>query len=198
MAWMAETDILSIHRSTAMFSGNGHQKHIVSERIVTGGGTFDTLHAGHQEYIRTVFEYAGRVLLYVSSDEYAKTKKIYEVRPYNFRVKRLVNFITKLGIAKDRYEIRQLKTLTQIKNDLFNEDVHIAVVVPEYYTLLHRINKYRMDYGKKGILILVKERTRDQKNGDLSSTAIHRDLIERRQHSSNGFLKTQVTAHLLK
>lgn len=187
MAWMAETDILSIHGSTAMFSGNGHQEHIASERIVTGGGTFDTLHAGHQEYIRTVFEYAGRVLLYVSSDEYAKAKKVYQVKPYHLRVKRLENFIiNKLRVNRDRYEIRQLNTLAQIKNDLLNEDIHIALVVPEYYALLRRINKARMDRGKKGVLILVKERTRDYKNGDLSSTAIHQRLIKRRNPTDGG------------
>jgi len=161
-----------------MFSGNGHQKHIVSERIVTGGGTFDTLHEGHQEYIRIVFEYADRVLLYVSSDEYAKAQKVYEVKPYYLRVKRLENFIiNKLRINRDRYEIRQLNTTAQIKTDLLNEDIHIALVVPEHYALLRRINKARMDRGKKGILILVKERTRDHNNGDISSTALHHRLI---------------------
>ncbi len=178
---------------------NGHQGNGYPERIVTGGGTFDTLHLGHQQYLRTAFEYADRVVLYVSSDKYAKAKKVYEVRPYHLRVKRLEKFIiNKLGITQDRYEIRQLNTLAQIKDDLLNEDIHIALVVPEYYALLRRINKARMDHGKKGILILVKERTRDQKNGDLSSTAIHHSLIEQRRYSSNGFLKAQGTARLLK
>jgi len=178
---------------------NGHQGNGYPERIVTGGGTFDTLHAGHQEYIRTVFEYAGRVLLYVSSDKYAKAKKVYEVRPYHLRVKRLEKFIiNKLGITRDRYEIRQLNTLAQIKNDFLNEDIHIALIVPEYYALLRRINKERMDHGKKGILILVKERTRDHKNGDLSSTAIHRRLLEQLRHSSNGHMKIRMHAQALK
>jgi len=160
-----------------MFSGNGHHHHH-QERVATGGGTFDTLHLGHQEYIRTVFEYADQVLLYVSSDEYAKAKKVYEVRPYHLRVRRLESFIiNKLGINRDRYEIRQLNTLAQVKNDLLKEDIHIALVVPEYYALLRRINQERMDHGKKGILILVKQRTRDHNNGDLSSTAIHRRFI---------------------
>jgi phosphopantetheine adenylyltransferase len=107
----------------------------------------------------------------------------------------LENFINnRLGINRDRYEIRQLNTLTQVRNDLLHEDIHIALVVPEYYALLRRINKERMDQGKQGILILVKERTRDHNNGDLSSTAIHSRLFARKKHSSNGRMKIQMPA----
>jgi pantetheine-phosphate adenylyltransferase len=170
---------------------HGHQENGYQVRVATGGGTFDTLHLGHQHYLRTAFEHADRVVLYVSSDEYAKAKKVYEVRPYHLRVRRLESFIiNKLRINRDRYEIRQLSTLAQVKNDLLKEDIHIALVVPEYYALLRRINKERMDNGKKGILILVKERTRDHKNGDLSSTAIHQSLVKRPQNSSDDHTRT--------
>lgn len=176
-----------------MFRGNGHQK-----LIVTIGGTFDTLHKGHKEYIRLAFEYADRVLIYVNSNEYVKPKKSYDVRPYRLRVKRLKNFISKIGISEERYEIRQLNTVAQVKNDYLKEDIHIAIVIPEYYAMFRRINQQRMAKGKQGILILVKERTRDHKNGDLSSTEIHRRLIARRQNSSNGHMQIQAPVRNLK
>ena len=157
---------------------NGYSRHHTdqrngfSERIITSGGTFDTLHAGHKEYLRLAFEYGDRILLYVTSDGFIKAKKRYKVRSYTIRVKSLQDYIDKIPKSKDRYEIRQLNSLAQLKNDLLNEDVFIALVVPEYYSIFRRINRNKLEKLNRIMLLLVKERTRERNNYDLSSTAL--------------------------
>lgn len=146
------------------------------ELIVTIGGTFDTLHKGHKEYVRLAFQFADRVLIYVSSDEYVHEKKDYIVRPYETRVKRLKDFIEEIRSAH-RCEIRCLHKLEELESDyLENKDIrnniYMAVVPPEYYDFFLNLNYTREARGMQPFLILVKLRKRDFKNGDFSSSAI--------------------------
>src|SRR5574341_1359585 len=82
-----------IFRKSTMNRENGEQV-----RIATIGGTFDTLHPGHKEYIQLAFEYADQLLIYVSSDEYCIGKKKYEVHPYEKRIQELEEFINTLNV----------------------------------------------------------------------------------------------------
>ncbi|MGH7494109.1 MAG: adenylyltransferase/cytidyltransferase family protein [bacterium] len=169
------------HQGNGYCKGNGFL-----ERIATSGGTFDTLHSGHKEYLCLAFDFAERVRIYVTSDNYVKSKKNYKALPYHTRVKKLKKLLNTLGVDKNRYEIRQLESIAQVKNELFHDDIYVAIVVPEYYALLRHVNKKRLDNGKNRILILVKERTRDHNHGDLSSTVIRRTLKRRSECTSNG------------
>ena len=101
------------------------------------------------------------------------------------RVRRIKYFIKKIGINEERYEIRQLHSLVQLKKSLASEDLDIALVAPEYYTLLRAINRRRSAIGKKGILILVKERTRDRDNSALSSSALRKKELEQLRTRTN-------------
>ena len=150
-----------------------------SESIATIGGTFDTLHPGHKEYIQLAFEWVERVLIYVSSDEYCNGKKKYKVRPFELRVKELEEFIKTLGCEK-RYEICRLNTHEQLMADYFDnpnlhERIHIAIVSPEYYDFFHAINCERKERGMRTFLILVKERKcNGENNKEYSSTKIRK------------------------
>jgi len=145
-------------------------------RIATIGGTFDTLHAGHREYIRLAFEYADQVIIYVNSDEYTNGKKLYSVRPYNRRVARLLDFVREIE-CENRCTIRCLHELTQLEADYLgtnghDEKIDMAIVSPEYYDFFLNLNRAREAQGKKSLLILVKPRKKDPQNGDISSSAI--------------------------
>ena len=154
-------------------------------RIAAIGGTFDTLHPGHKEYIQLAFEYADRVIIYVNSDDYVTPKKSYEVLKFGQRVYQLKNYISSLGISKDFYEIRQLTELKCVEYDYLNEKIDLAIITPEYYHLLRRLNQQRLDAGKNPVMIIVKERTRDTNNSDISSSAIRHALLEKTQGSLN-------------
>ncbi len=160
------------------YPGNGYQK-----LFATIGGTFDTLHAGHKEYIQLAFTYADHVLVYVSSDDYAYRNKNYRARSYEFRVQQLMNFIRELGCEK-RYEIRCLHNLEQLKTDYLETDglngkICIAIVSPEYYEFFLRINQAREALGMKTFLILVKLRKLDREKRDISSSVIRSNSIEK-------------------
>ena len=157
-----------------------------TKKTATIGGTFDALHAGHQEYIRLAFEYADRVFIYVNSDEYARPQKCYEVQPLALRISQLRAYLRNLGISDSTYEIRRLNALKELEQDFQNEEIHLAVVVPEYYPLVQNLNQLRIQNNQKPVLILVKERTRDSQNGDISSSAIHLACGHQFAPTSNG------------
>jgi cytidyltransferase-like protein len=162
------------------------------ERLATIGGTFDILHPGHKDYIRLAFEYADRVLIYLSSDEYCKDKKDHEllpgflrpkVRPYDDRVKDLVEFLREIK-CQDRCLIRRLNkkddlVYDYIGNPDFREKIYMAIVSPEYYEFFRAINEERPKNGLVNFLILVKERVcynQNDKIKDYSSSKIHKHI----------------------
>jgi cytidyltransferase-like protein len=165
------------------------------ERLVTIGGTFDILHPGHKDYIRLAFEYADRVLIYLSSDEYCKDRKGHElrprffrpkVRPYDDRVKDLVEFLGEIK-CQDRYQINCLNKKEDLVNDYLNnpdlrEKIYMAIVSPEYYELFQALNEERKKRGLENFLILVKERAyyaENDKIKDYSSSKIHKHVKAR-------------------
>ncbi|RIK73282.1 hypothetical protein DCC62_17720 [candidate division KSB1 bacterium] len=141
-------------------------------KSATIGGTFDTLHRGHKEYIRKAFDKATYVFIYITSDDLAQKQKNYHVRSRELRIKNLQAFLRGIGIEQDRYETREINALEQLKNELANVEVDISIIAPDYLELFDGINHKRKEKGKKSISVVIKERTRDAKNGDLSSTAI--------------------------
>jgi pantetheine-phosphate adenylyltransferase len=150
------------------------------ERIATIGGTFDTLHTGHKEYIRLAFEYADRVIIYVTSDEYVNGKKKYSVRPYASRVEELEYFIQSIE-CDNRYQIRCLHNQDELINDYLKrpdlkEKIYMAIVSPEYYDFFLELNRLREAQGLKSFLILVKPRSYNPLNNDISSYEVRKRL----------------------
>jgi cytidyltransferase-like protein len=122
-------------------------KNSSSERVATIGGTFDALHTGHKEYIKLSFEFADYVIIYVNSDEYDQRKR-FNMKSYDKRVHALRDFIFKIGVDPTRYEFRKLSSRSQLEEDYLSEEIHFAIVVPEYYQLLRSMNELRTKNGK--------------------------------------------------
>lgn len=156
---------------------NGHE-----ERLVTIGGTFDTLHTGHKSYIRLAFQYADRILIYVTSDEYVIGRKDYNVRPYAERVDELEGFIREIE-CENRYRIKPLHCLDKLKADFIeNHDLrnnlYMTIVSMEYLDLFLDINRARETKNIKSFLILIKPRTFNPSNEDVSSRQIRKLLYD--------------------
>jgi pantetheine-phosphate adenylyltransferase len=155
------------------------------EHIVTIGGTFDTFHKGHKDYIGLAFQSMETdcVLIYVTSDEYVRRKKDHIVQSYERRVERLKDFIQERGYRK-RYDIRCLHNEEELEfdyleNDCLRHNICMAIVPPEYYDAFLKLNQAREARGLNSFLILVKMRTRDHRNEDLSSSLIRYHSTEK-------------------
>jgi len=62
--------------------------------LITCGGTFDFLHAGHKEFLRFVFSLGKKVLIGLTSDEFISGKKqVQQVRSYSERKQVLETFL---------------------------------------------------------------------------------------------------------
>lgn len=114
------------------------------------------------------FMHANYVIIYVNSDEYSQAIKKYPVRSFESRTKRLKNFLTRIGIEQNRYEIRKVNSLAELKHELIQEEIHLSVIVNEYKTMFFEINKMRSLKGKNSISIIIKRRA-----STLSSTAMY-------------------------
>ena len=142
----------------------------LAQHVAVIGGTFDTLHQGHKEYIKLAFNFAHKVHILLRTNGYAQDSKQYEVKPYQLRQKQLQSFIGEIGY-QDRYDIHSMESeKTLFAFCLSHSEISLAVLGPEYYQLFKKINKMREQKGLNSLLILVKWRTRAPDGNDLNST----------------------------
>lgn len=144
-------------------------------RIATIGGTFDTLHQGHKDYIKLALDFSDYVIIYIKTDEYVNGKKTYQVKPYQERYEKLAKFVEQIR-CQDKCEIRlhdrKDDIIVAYLNEFTRQDtLYMAIVSPEYYEKFLEINSLRENNGLNSILIFVKPRFRDGKN-DLSSGSL--------------------------
>ncbi len=111
------------------------------------GGTFNTLHKGHEELLRAAFHTGNRVIIGVTSDDYVKSHKNKAI-PYTKRaagVKKLMDKLT------ENYEIHPLDSAMGNTLDVENA---VLVVSPETYTSARRINEKRRTMGKEPLHVI--------------------------------------------
>lgn len=167
---------------------------ITQERIATVGGTFDTLHMGHKDYLSLAFEYADFVRIYVSSDEYCRDKKKYKTRPFKNRVKDLEEFLREIKY-QGLYKICPLERLDDLKTDYLKnpdlrEKIHLAIVSPEYYDFFNELNQDRINAGLKDFLIMVKQRSyyyKNEKVKDFSSSKTRKHIQAKQNRAEKIF-----------
>ena len=143
-----------------------------NQRTALIGGTFNTLHEGHKYYIKLAFDYAEEVYILLTSDKYAQMSKSYKVNPYESRKERLENYIRKMNSLK-QYHIVRMESDCYLINFCLENDVTMAILIPEYYPLFQKINNIREDEGKNPFLILVTQRIKTREGFKLSSTLIN-------------------------
>jgi len=134
------------------------------------GGTFDSMHQGHQDYIKLAFNFSQKVYLLLSINKYIQKFKMYKVKPYYIRFINVKKYIEKIGY-KHNYKIFPLHSESYLfKFCLKHSEISLAIVTPEYYPLFMKINELREKNGISNFLILIKPRTRTLEGFDLSSS----------------------------
>ena len=110
---------------------------------VVVGGTFECLHDGHRELLRTAFELAdgGEVDIGLTSNEMAN-KRDRKVADYSLRKSLLLGYLEEIARNNTDYTIVELngpygKTL--------DEDYDYIVVSPETYPVALKINRIRAE-----------------------------------------------------
>jgi pantetheine-phosphate adenylyltransferase len=158
-------------------SGAGNEAENPKYGIVAMGGTFDVLHRGHRKLLKQAFAIGRRVMIGVTTDEFARTlHKPHRFDPYPKRKKDLERLLSRWGVLS-RAEIVPLY-------DRFGptiRDSHIDALVVSRRTLktAYEINAKRKAKGLQLIavdpidLILAEDRR------PISSTRIRRGRIDR-------------------
>lgn len=145
------------------------------------GGTFNAMHQGHKEYIKLAFEFADEVIVMLATDKYAQSAKKYPVFSYEIRKARLESYISEVNGFKP-HRIEEMNSECDLIHFCTENDISMAVIIPDYYSLFQRINLIRKDENKPPLLLIVKERTTTPEGFGLSSTLIN-NLVAQSQLS---------------
>jgi cytidyltransferase-like protein len=145
--------------------------------LVATGGTFDEIHAGHRELLTRAFSLGKRVVIGVSSDNFAETKKGKNRLRHRFesRVTRLVQFIHD-EFGNVNFEIKEL-------NDAFgptstDKNLQALVVSEETEPKGHEINKIRSRRGFDPLVIVTVTMLKAKDGQPLSSSRIRDGEID--------------------
>ncbi|MFB6469840.1 MAG: pantetheine-phosphate adenylyltransferase [Vulcanisaeta sp. AZ3] len=139
-------------------------------RKVALGGTFDTLHTGHVALLFTALKHGRKVLVGVTSDEFAQSYKTYKVKPMKIRVLNLKSLIKELGGNED-------DVIVDFINDPYGPtivDPTIDAIVVSLETLPRaiEINNLRRERGLRPLYIIAVPIIKDGFGNKVSSTLI--------------------------
>jgi pantetheine-phosphate adenylyltransferase len=140
------------------------------------GGTFQYLHDGHARLIEKAFEIAGggKVHIGLTSDE--MLQKSHNVESYENRRVRLLEYIKKMGVPEERYEVTRLNDPC---GPTLEEDFDYIIVSPETYPVALKINSIRDKKEKKPLEIVYVEYVMAEDGIPISSTRISKGEIDR-------------------
>lgn len=119
-------------------------------RKVIIGGTFDLLHGGHKKILKTAFKIGEKVIIGLTSDEFASRFRIGKVSPYEKRRTALKNFIKKF---KKSFEIIKIHDNYGIAT--LDPEVDCIVVSEETLLRAEEINAIRFKKGLEKLVIVV-------------------------------------------
>jgi pantetheine-phosphate adenylyltransferase len=146
-------------------------------RWVSVGGTFDVMHKGHWFLLEETFNVGERAIVGISTDEFASSlKKQHKIDSYEKRCQEVVEFLVEKGYF-DRAEI---VPLNDPYGPTIDSDILEGIIVSEETEpTAEVINQYRVDLGKKPLLIFVITMVLADDGKPISSTRIRRQEVDR-------------------
>ena len=146
-------------------------------RLVAMGGTFDVLHRGHRKLLRQAFSIGQRVMIGVTSDEFARTlHKPHKFDEYDKREKDLKHLLFRWGVLS-RAKVVPL-------NDRYGptvrlKEIQALVVSRRTIKTAYEINARRRARGLKPLAIDPIDLIMADDKRPISSTRIRRGRIDR-------------------
>jgi len=108
---------------------------------VAVGGTFNVLHRGHRALLDAAFSRGGRVMVGITSEEFARTKKE-RLLPLHERKERLERYLSQ---RHQNWEIQVIDDAMGPTTQ--DEDIEVLIVTPGNYRVGERINRIRIENG---------------------------------------------------
>ena len=144
--------------------------------IVATGGTFDELHVGHTALLAKAFEVGKKVIIGVSSDDFAASRGKNLNHNFEIRVANLRNLIKK-EFGEVNYEIAKLDS--DFGPAVTTGDVEALVTSTETQIKGKVLNEMRAKFGAKPVSIITVELVKAEDGSKISSTRIRTGEIDR-------------------
>ena len=148
-------------------------------KLVATGGTFDIIHDGHLALLSTAFRMGENVIIGVTSDRFAISRKPKQkiLHNYSYRVKNLEEMITQIyGNAKYR-----IKKLNDIYGPTMMSNSTEAIITSEETEVNARIiNEIRGEKGLDSLWIIIVPTIKSEDGIKISSSRIRLGLIDRK------------------
>ena len=144
--------------------------------IVATGGTFDELHVGHTALLAKAFEVGKKVIIGVSSDDFAASRGKNLNHNFETRIANLKNMI-KNEFGEVNYEIAKLDS--DFGPAVTTGDVEALVTSKETQVKGKVLNEMRAKIGAKPVSIITVELVKAEDGSKISSTRIRTGEIDR-------------------
>jgi pantetheine-phosphate adenylyltransferase len=145
--------------------------------VVATGGTFDEIHIGHVSLLAKAFEVGNKVIIGVSSDEFAAKRGKKLNHDFRERVENLEKMIKKEFGSAD-YEIARLEG--DFGPAVTSGDVGALVASSETQGKGKLLNELRTKKGLKPVKVIMIELSRSEDGLPISSTRIRAGEIDNR------------------
>jgi len=132
------------------------------------GGTFETLHIGHQYLLSEAASISDVIIVGITSTKFAKLNKLYIVSDFHKRRKRVINFLNRYPDKK--VEVSCLED--PYGPSTTSSDIKVLVVTPDTYKNAKRINEIRKTLGLKPLILYVAGYLRNSWGYPINSTYI--------------------------
>ena len=141
------------------------------------GGTFDELHSGHVKLILEAIKLGDKILIGLTSDEFAKKTKRRNILPYAKRKENLLRLLKSISYSGDK-KIEIFKIDDPYGPTIERDDIDIIVVSTETYPRAEEINKIRRERNMKPLAIYVINIVETKEGEKISSTDIKLDKYD--------------------
>lgn len=145
-------------------------------RLVTVGGTFDPLHKGHWFLLEEAFKVGDRVIIGLTTDEFAREFHSHYIDCYEKRLRELKRFLMERDLPR-RAEIIPLKEPYGPTID--SAEIEGIVVSEETEPRAEEINRLRVAKGRRPLLIFCIKMILAEDGKPISSTRIRRQEVDK-------------------